>query len=101
MNTNTNMNTNMNESDSNSDKNNNNNEITDNFELTKSQFPTGIIGMWLFALICIRIILEAQCAREIKPWQTCHEIAKKSSIIVPLGAPFILTFYSHGLRTVP
>jgi hypothetical protein len=36
----------------------------------------------------LRIMLEAQYTREVKLWQTCHEIAEKSSKIVLLGAPF-------------
>jgi hypothetical protein len=34
-------------------------------------------------------IREAQSSRRLDLWQDCHEIAKKSSKIVPLGAPFL------------
>ena len=31
-----------------------------------------------------------QKSRDLNLWQACHEIAEKSSIIVPLGAPLLL-----------
>jgi len=32
-------------------------------------------------------LLEAQSSWEVSIWQTCHKLSKKSSKIVPLGAP--------------
>ena len=32
-------------------------------------------------------MLEARSSRELNLWQNCHEVTKKSSKIVPLGAP--------------
>jgi hypothetical protein len=40
----------------------------------------------------LRIVLDAQCTKEIKLRQTCHEIAKKSSIIVPWARHSFLLF---------
>ena len=37
----------------------------------------------------LEIILEAQCTREVKLWQTCYEIGEENSKIVPLGAPLL------------
>jgi hypothetical protein len=34
-------------------------------------------------------MLQTQSSRELNLWQTCHEIAEKSSKIVPLGAPLL------------
>jgi hypothetical protein len=41
------------------------------------------------ALAPIRNILHTQFSRDLNMWQICDEIAKKSSKIVPLGAPFL------------
>jgi hypothetical protein len=35
-------------------------------------------------------MLQAQSSRELNLKQTCHEIAEKSSKIVPLGAPYLI-----------
>lgn len=43
-------------------------------------------------------MLQAQRSRELGLWQTRHEIAEKSSKIVPLGAP--LFPLKNPLRTV-
>jgi hypothetical protein len=45
--------------------------------------------MWLFAQHrpSLRIMLQAQSSRDLNLWQACQEIGKKSSKIVPLGAP--------------
>jgi hypothetical protein len=47
-------------------------------------------------------MLEAQSRRELNLWQTCDEVGKKSSNIVPLGAPFFsITLHFHAARYSP
>jgi hypothetical protein len=51
-------------------------------------------------------MLQAQSDRELNLWQPFHEIAKESSKIVPLGAPFLFvpatgSFLSTAVAQLP
>jgi hypothetical protein len=49
-----------------------------------------LLGNWLFGPCSLRSMLETQSDREFKLWYIRHEIRKKGSKIVSLGAPFSL-----------
>ncbi|PYT64002.1 MAG: hypothetical protein DMG42_35475 [Acidobacteria bacterium] len=44
--------------------------------------------------VLARICAVFQSRRKLDLWQGCHEIAEKSSKIVPLGAPFSSSLFS-------